>query len=251
MLQSIYTALTGMRAQQNRIDVIGNNMANISTTAFKTGRVGFADTLYALMKPQDEATGTLLNGTGALVSATHRVQDQGTSIVTGNTLDFMVSGAGYFSLAGPDGQRYYTRDGSFKSAVYNNTNYLVSAEGYFVLGTDNQPIQIPGDSTQVAADGKGNLFLGGTAFASLQIAVFPNPEGLADVGGNRYQATNGSGAAAAAVGAAVQQGWLEGSNVDMATEIAKLMESQRAYSVLGTAIRTTDEMESTANRLGE
>ncbi len=251
MLQSIYTALTGMRAQQTRIDVVGNNMANISTTAFKAGRVGFADTLYTQMKWQDEATGKLLNGTGALVSATRLVQDQGAGLITGNPLDFMVDGGGYFTVAGSDGRVYLTRDGSFKASGYDGANYLVTADGYFVLGTDNRPIQIPGDASTVASDGQGNLYQNGTLFATLQMAGVPNPEGLEDAGGNRYQVTAGSGAATAATGISVRQGWLEGSNVDMATEITRLMESQRAYSVLGTAIRTTDEMESTANRLGE
>lgn len=251
MLQSLYSALAGMRAQQTRIDVVGNNIANINTTAFKAGRADFADTLYALMKPHREASGVLQNGSGTVVAAVQHIQQQGNNLMTANPLDFMVDGGGYFTLAGPDGQMSFTRDGSFKAASINGSNYLVTADGYFVLGANSQPIQIPGDASAVTADTAGNLLMGGTVFATLQMAAFPNPEGLLDAGGNRYLASDASGEPQAAVGAVVRQGWLEGSNVDMAGEMARLIQAQRAYSVMGTAIRTTDEMETTANRLAE
>lgn len=251
MLQSLYAALSGMTAQQNNIDTVANNIANINTAGFKSSRTEFADALYAQITRPVEAGAYLQNGSGARTGGTVRIMDPGTPVSTGLPLDFMLDGAGYFTLQGAQGQLYFTRDGSFKVSDEAGGSYLVSAEGYSVLGADNRRIRIPGDSSAVTADGAGNLYMNGAMFSSLKLTSFANPAGLASAGGNKYVATQASGAAAAGGGTTVRQGALEWSNVDMAGEMARLMQAQRAYSVLGSVIRTADDMESQANNMSK
>jgi flagellar basal-body rod protein FlgG len=250
MLQSLYTALSGLRTQQYNIDTIANNVANVNTTGFKSSRADFADTLYALIKRPIESGEYLQNGTGIGIGGTQVITDAGTALSTARNLDFMLDGDGYFTLQGPQGQLYFTRDGSFRASVENNGTYLVSSEGYYVLGADNQRIQIPGDASAIAADGAGGLSIAGATFAALKITRFANPAGLMSAGGNKLSATEASGAATAGAGeTTVRQGWLEGSNVDLATELTRLIRAQRVYTALGSALRTADDMDSQANNL--
>jgi flagellar basal-body rod protein FlgG len=249
MMQSIYTALSGMSAQQYTMDVIGDNLANINTMAFKSGRADFADALYEQMQKPVGAGNYLQKGSGVLVNAVQRDNSMGEYVSTGSPLDFMLDGSGYFAVQGPQGA-CYTRDGSFKVSVKNGTNYLVTPDGDYVLGADNKPITVPGNADQISCDNKGNLSLGGTQFASLKIVSFANPSGLADMGSSKFLPTAASGAVTAST-AMVRQGWEEGSNVNMAAEMARLLVAQRAYSVLGNAVRTADEMDSEANSMSK
>lgn len=249
MLQSIYTALSGMRSQQYNIDIIGNNIANIGTAAFKGSRADFADMLYEQMKRPIQAGNYLQQGSGMMLGAVQRNQAAGTYINTGSALDFMLEGDGYFAVQAPQGV-CYTRDGSFRVSEGAGGSYLVTADGCYVLGADNQRIAVPGDASQITADSAGRLFLGGTQFATLRIASFMNPSGLMDVGGNKCLPSEASGAATAGA-ATVRQGWLEGSNVELATEMTRLMRAQKAFSVLGTAVRAADEMDSLANTMAK
>jgi flagellar basal-body rod protein FlgG len=249
MLQSIYTALSGMSAQQYNIDIIGNNLANVDTASFKSGRVDFADALYAQMQRTAQSGANLQQGSGMFVGAVQRDPTAGVGMLTGSTLDFMLDGAGYFAVQGPMGV-CYTRTGSFRASMRNGIGTLVTAEGYTVLGADNQRILLPGDALYVKADAAGNLSFNGVRFATMKTVTFANPAGLLDVGGNKYQPSAASGAIAACE-APVRQGWLEGSNVEMISEMTRLTRAQRAYTALGTAIRTADEMESLANNMGK
>jgi flagellar basal-body rod protein FlgG len=248
MLQALYNALSGMRGEQYNIDTIGNNVANINTVAFKGSRVDFADALYVQMNRPLEAGTYLQQGSGMLVNAIQRDMTTGMSMVTGIPTDFMLQGDGYFAIQGQQGA-CYTRDGSFKVSMENGSGYLVTAEGYYVLDTNNQRIKIPGNASAITSDISGNLYLNNNKFATLKVCTFPNPEGLLDAGGNKVLASAASGAAKVDTQPMVMQGWLEGSNVDMATEMSRLLVAQRAYSVLGTAIRTADDMESLANSM--
>jgi flagellar basal-body rod protein FlgG len=249
MLQAIYSALSGLLSEQYSIDVIGNNVANINTTAFKSGRADFADMYYQAMKRPREAGDYLRMGSGMHVGAVQHDLTTGAYVMTGNPLDFMLDGPGYFAVRGPQGV-LYTRDGSFKVSAEAGGNYLVTAEGYRVLGTNGLPVAIPADISQVSADSAGNLYYGAAPFAALRIVSFPNPEGLMDAGGNKLTQTVASGAPGASA-AILRQGWLEGSNVDLAGEMTRLMSAQKAYAVLGTAIRTADDMEAKANSMSE
>lgn len=247
MMQSVYMALSGMSAQQYAMDIIGNNLANINTMAYKSGRADFADALYQQMQRPVGAGNYLQKGSGVLVNAVQRDNSMGEYVSTGSPLDFMIDGAGYFAVQGPQGV-CYTRDGSCQVSVKNGTNYLVTSSGDYVLGTDNKPIAVPGDAEQVSCDSSGNLSLGGVRFASLKTVSFANPSGLSDAGANTYVPTAASGAATPAA-ATVRQGWQEGSNVNMAAEMARLLIAQRGYSILGDAIKTADEMDAGANSM--
>lgn len=249
MMKSMYTALSGMSAQQYAIDVIGNNISNINTVSFKSGRVDFADALYEQMNKPTGAGNYLQKGSGVLVNAVQRDNSTGTYVSTGNALDFMLDGSGYFAVQGLQGVSY-TRDGSFNVSPRNGANYLVTSDGSYVLGADNKPIAVPGDASTLSCDSAGNLTLGGAQFATLKIVSFANPSGLADVGSNKYVPTAASGAAAAST-ATVRQGFLEGSNVNMASEMTRLMVAQRAFSILGNAVRTADEMDSEADTMSK
>jgi flagellar basal-body rod protein FlgG len=251
MLQSLYTAASGMTGQQYCIDTIANNIANINTAGFKSGRVDFADALYAQIQRPVESGTYLQNGSGMLLGGALRIMDGGVSVPTGSSLDFMAEGPGYFTLQGAQGELYFTRDGSFSVSMENGSAYLVSAEGYYVLGADNQRIQIPGDASAVAADSAGNLSVNGAGFATLKLTSFANPSGLLDAGGNKFTATPAAGTATAGGGTIVRQGCLEGSNVDLSGEMTRLLRAQKSYSVLGSAIRTADEMESQANTMSK
>lgn len=245
MLQAVYSALSGLLSEQYGIDAIGNNVANINTVAFKSCRADFADMYYQAMKRPRESGEYLRMGSGMHVGAVRRDHTTGAYMMTGNPLDFMLDGPGYFAVRGPQGV-LYTRNGSFGVSVEAGGNYLVTAEGYRVLGTNNLPIMLPADISRVSADSVGNLYNGGAPFAALRISSFPNPDGLTEAGGSKHAQSVASGAPAASA-AILRQGWLEGSNVDLACEMTRLMRAQKAYAVLGTAIRTADEMEAQAN----
>lgn len=250
MLQAIYTAVTGMKTQQENIAVIGNNMANINTVSFKSSRTDFADALYSQLKRSVESGDYQQRGAGVLFGASQRILMQGESLGTANPMDFMIDGPGYFTLAGTDGEPLYTRNGAFRVSVVDGAGFLVTADGYYVLGSDNRPVQVPDGSAEFSVDEAGNLSQNGVRFASLKISEFPNPAGLIDAGSNKYLASDASGqATAAGQMSVVRQGWLEGSNVDMSAEMVRLIRSQRAFSVLGSAIRTADEMEQQANSM--
>jgi flagellar basal-body rod protein FlgG len=249
MLQSVYTALSGMKHQQYNIDIIGNNIANINTVSFKSGRADFTDALYEQMKRPREAGNYLEQGSGMILGAVQRNNAMGSYMNTSRPLDFMLDGAGYFAVQGPQGT-FYTRDGSFRVSGNAAGNWLVTADGYYVLGADGRRIAVPGDASLVTSDAAGNLLYGGARFATLGIAAFANPSGLEAAGGNKYRPTAASGAAAAS-DATVRQGWLEGSNVDMAEEMTRLLRAQKAFSVLGTAVRTADEMDALANSMSK
>lgn len=251
MLQSLYTATSGMTAQQNNIDTIANNIANINTAGFKSSRTDFADALYEQIQRPVQAGTYLQSGSGMIVGGFVRIADAGVSVPSGSPLDFMANGPGYFTLQGSQGQLYFTRDGSFNVSMENGSAYLVSADGNYVLGADNKRIRIPGDPAAVTADSVGNLSLNGVRFATLKITAFANPSGLLDAGGNKFSATPAAGAAIAGGGTTVQQRCLEGSNVDLADEMARLLRAQKSYSVLGSAIRTADDMESQANNMSK
>ncbi len=251
MTQALYTALTALRSQQYGIDTIANNLANVNTTGYQAWRVNFSDALYAQMRQIEEAEANLQAGAGALVAATGRSTTDGAAVQTDRNLDFMVSGNAYFTVGDGAGNTYYTRDGAFQVSQVGATNYLTTADGYFVLDANGQPITLPNSTGEgLAVDKAGNLSMGTTALGQLGLATFVNPEGLSAVGGSKFAATVASGAAApAGEGVTVAQGALEGSNVDMSQEMSLLLQSQRLYSMLGRSITTADEMDATANSL--
>jgi flagellar basal-body rod protein FlgG len=253
MHSALWAAKTGLDAQQTRMTTISHNLANVNTTGFKKDRAVFEDLLYQNVKQVGAATSedtlapTGLNlGTGVRVVATEKNYTQGTLNNTGNALDVGINGRGFFQVLMPDGSNAYTRDGSFKMSAEGE---LVTASGYRV-----QPaISIPqgAQSISVGADGTVSALLPGqsvpTQIGTLQLTDFVNPAGLQPRGENLLLESAASGPAQASTPGlnglgTLQQGFLEGSNVNVVEELVAMIETQRAYEMNSKAISTTDEM---------
>ena len=248
--QSTYSALSALRVQQYNIDTIAANLSNVNTFGYKASRVEFKDALYTQMKHPMEAQNYLQAGSGALVGGTSRSFDTGTAMPTGRTLDLMLTGSGYLTVADGQGNVFYTRSGALEVGTIGGQNYLTTGDGYFVLNSNGNPVQLTGDPEKLVVDANGNLSMAGAPLGKLALADFVNPEGLSSAGGGRFVATAASGPAIAARNLTIGQGSLEGSNVDMALEMSRMIESQRLYAMLGRSITTTDEMDGNVIALG-
>ena len=253
MNQALWAAKTGLDAQQTRMSVISNNLANVNTTGFKQSRVVFEDLLYQNVRQaggqtsQDtELPSGLMIGTGSRVVATEKSFSQGSVLSTGNGLDVMVDGRGFFQILTPDGNLAYTRDGSFQQ---NAEGQLVTASGYVVQAG----ITIPPNSQSITigADGIVSVTQAGQAtpaqVGTLQIVDFINPVGLQPIGENLFRETASSGTPQPGTPGqnglgSVRQGALEGSNVNVVTELIGMIETQRAYEMNSKAISTNDQM---------
>ena len=250
---ALWAAKTGLEAQQTRMAVTANNLANVSTTGFKKGRAAFEDLLYqnvrqvgAQATQDSQLPSGLAVGTGVRVVATEKTYTQGNMQITSNALDFAIDGRGFFQLAMPDGTLAYTRDGSFK---VNGQGELVTAGGYRVQPT----ISIPqgAQSITVARDGVVSVALAGQAnpaqVGTLQVVDFLNPGGLQARGESLLVETAVSGAPQAGNPGGnglgnLQQGALEASNVNVVEELVGMIETQRAYEMNSKAIATVDKM---------
>ncbi len=260
MLRSLWTAATGMAAQQHNIDTISNNIANVSTTAFKKNRAEFQDLLYQTIRPAGVTNNVgaqyptpIEIGHGVKLSGTTRIFEQGEAVTTNNTLDLMINGDGFFQIQMPDGSIAYTRDGSFKQDANGN---IVTSDGYYMepqmtipSGTSSVTIRQNGE-IDVAIQGQTNT----QTVGQIQLVKFVNPSGLAAMGTNLYSETEASGeptegTPSLAGYGSISQGMLEGSNVSVVDEMVNLIAAQRAYELNARAIQTSDEMLQTANAL--
>jgi flagellar basal-body rod protein FlgG len=259
MMRSLWIAKTGLDAHQTSMDVITSNLANVSTTGFKRSRPVFEDLLYQTLRQpgssSSQATAIpsgLTLGTGVRVVATEHIFTQGTVQKTDNPLDLAIQGNGFFQIQMPDGTTGYTRDGSFQ---VDANGALVTSAGYPV-----QPgITIPGNarSVTIANDGTVNVQLPAqatpTPVGQIQLASFVNPAGLEPRGQNLFAETGSSGTPnAGAAGTnglgTLQQGFVEGSNVNVVEELVSMIATQRAYELNSKAIQTSDQM---LQRLGQ
>jgi flagellar basal-body rod protein FlgG len=253
MLRSLYIAETGMNAQQTQMDIISNNLANLSTTGFKGSRAVFQDLIYqtisqpgAQSTQQTQIPSGMQVGTGVQLIATERLQTQGNLTQTGNTLDLAIQGAGFFQVLMPDGTTSYTRDGSFQQ---NNQGQVVTASGYPV-----QPaITIPSNATSVTVGTDGTVTAttsGSTTpvtIGTLQLAMFINPTGLQSQGNNLYQQTASSGTPTVTTpgtnaSGTLNQGFVESSNVNVVEEMVNMIQTQRAYEITSQAITAGNQM---------
>lgn len=250
MMQARNTAATGLVAQQQRMDVIAANLANENTTGYKAARADFKDALYVRMKdPAGNAeANNLRKGSGVILNATGRDLSDGAAQTTGRSLDFSLSGEGYFTVRGADGGLLYTRDGHFSISPENGRNYLVDEDGRYVLSTQGQKISVgSGENLSVKTD--GTLAVGGRTVGTLAIADFSNPQGLSAAGGSCFQETAASGAPRAARSCEVEQGSLEASNVNLGEEMTLMIRAQRAYTMAGKALQTADDMDGLADSI--
>jgi flagellar basal-body rod protein FlgG len=260
MIRALYTAATGMQAQQLNIDVIANNLANVNTAGFKKSRADFQDLLYQTMRApgapttnSTQAPTGIQVGLGARPTAVQRINQQGDYNQTGNDLDLAIEGTGFFEVTMPDGTNAFTRSGAFK---LDNQSRLVTSDGIPV----EPAISIPDGSENITVgqDGVVSAVLPGqskaTQVGQLQTARFANPAGLRAVGKNLLQETDTSGPPQLGTPGqenrgTIIQGFLENSNVSVVEELVALITSQRAYEVTSKAIQTADEMLRTTNAI--
>ncbi len=253
MNQALWAAKTGLDAQQTRMAVVSNNLANVNTMGFKQSRAVFEDLLYQNVRQsggqssQDTQLPSGMNlGTGVRVVATEKLFTQGSLLQTGNAMDVAINGRGFFQVLLPDGSLAYSRDGSFQK---NAQGEMVTASGYTI-----QPgITIPegAQSITIGNDGVVSVLLAGqtspSQVGSLQTVDFINPVGLQPMGENLYLETASSGTAQSGTPGlngfgSLAQGALEGSNVNVVSELISMIETQRAYEMNSKAISTADQM---------
>jgi flagellar basal-body rod protein FlgG len=253
MIRSLWIAKTGLDAQQTQMDVIANNLANVSTNGFKGSRAVFEDLLYQTLRQpgaqssqQTQIPSGLQIGTGVRPVATERLMTQGNLSQTGNPLDVAISGAGFFQVLMPDGTTSYTRDGSFQT---DSQGQLVNSSGFPI-----QPsLTIPANATSVtiAQDGTVSVTQAGVVapvqIGSLQLATFINPGGLQSMGSNLYQETASSGTPSTTVpgtngSGLLNQNYVETSNVNVVEEMVNMIQTQRSYEINSKAITTSDQM---------
>ncbi len=260
-MRSLDIAGTGMQAQQTNVEVISNNIANMTTTGFKRRRAEFQDLIYQNLRrvgSNSSDTGTIVPagaqvGLGVKTAAIYRISEQGNLQQTSNSLDMAIQGSGYFQVNLPSGDIAYTRDGTFGLAPDGT---IVTADGYPVA----PGITVPPNAQSVAVNAAGQVqvtIAGQTApqlIGQFQLAVFPNEAGLDAQGSNLFLQTSASGAPATGVPSSagfgnVEQGFVESSNVNVVTEITDLITAQRAYEMNSKVITASDDMMQTLTNL--
>ncbi|HYZ63123.1 MAG TPA: flagellar basal-body rod protein FlgG [Acetobacteraceae bacterium] len=260
-MRSLDIAGTGMQAQQTNVEVISNNIANMTTTGFKRRRAEFQDLLYQNLRRVGSNTsdaGTVVPagaqvGLGVKTAAIYRINEQGNLQQTSNSLDIAIKGQGYFQVSLPSGETAYTRDGTFSLSP---TGQIVTADGYPVA----PGITIPQNATDVTISATGDVQakISGNATPQtvgiLQLASFANEGGLEAVGENLFMASGASGnpvtgnPGSPGFGS-VMQGFVETSNVNVVTEITNLITAQRAYEMNSRVITASDQMQQTLTNL--
>lgn len=259
MMKSLFTAATGMLANQTVVDTTANNLANVDTTGFKRSEVQFQDLLYQTVRAPGTlgATGFEIPtgiqiGSGVRTAATTKVFTPGVVENTGNNFDISIQGQGFFQVLLPSGEFGYTRDGTFRP---NSTGQLVTADGFLL----QPPIAVPIDTIEVTigTDGTVSVITGSNPtqtvnVGSIALTRFANPSGLSSEGRNLYAQTTASGSPLQGIPGSngfgtLQQGFLELSNVQVVTEMIGLITAQRAFEASQRAVLTSDEMLRTSN----
>jgi len=260
MLRSLFIAATGMEAQKLNVDVISNNLANVNTVGFKKSRADFQDLIYQTVRAPGatSAEGTQIPsgiqvGLGVKPVAVTKIFDQGDFISTGNSLDMVIEGNGFFQITMPDGTLAYSRAGAFK---LDSTGKLVNSDGYSL----EPGITIPTNATSitVGSDGKITVTQPGsttpTEIGQIQLARFINPGGLSALGKNLFSPTAASGDPTTGNPGSdgfgtINQGYTEMSNVNVVEEMVNMIISQRAYEMNSKAVQASDEMLQVTNSL--
>ena len=260
MIRALWTAASGMQAQQKSIDVVANNLANVNTAGFKRSRADFQDLMYQNLKatgaPSTNTTQVptgIQIGLGTRLAAVNKIFAAGDFTQTNNELDVAIEGDGFFQIQMPDGTTGYSRAGAFKR---DSTGRVVTSDGYPML----PEIVIPSTATKISigTDGTVSVTQAGqsanSSIGNIQLAQFSNPSGLSSHGKNIFLPTDASGAATTGTPGqnglgSVTQGTLEMSNVNVAEEMVNMIVGQRAYEINSKAVQAADEMLQTANNL--
>ncbi|MCX7792858.1 MAG: flagellar basal-body rod protein FlgG [Thermodesulfovibrionales bacterium] len=260
MLRSLFISASGMEAQRLNLDVIANNLANANTVGFKKSRADFQDLMYQTIKSPGATSAEglqipsgIMIGLGVRPVAVQKIFTQGDFIQTGNSLDMVIEGDGFFQIVMPDGTIAYTRAGAFK---LDSEGRIVNSEGYPL----EPAITVPADtiSITIGSDGKITVLQSGGAtpveIGQIEIAKFTNPAGLMPVGKNLFIPTASSGEAITGIPGSegmgtIAQGFLEMSNVNIVEEMVNMIISQRAYEINSKAVQASDEMLQAVNNL--
>ncbi|MEW6423395.1 MAG: flagellar hook-basal body complex protein [Bacillota bacterium] len=266
MIRSLYSGVSGLRNHQIRMDVIGNNIANVNTTGFKGSRANFQDVLSQTIRPAGGpgtnygSTNPSQVGLGMSLAGISTNMGQGALQNTGRTLDVAIQGNGFFVVQKPDGNRYATREGIF---FVDSQGYLVNSNGYFICDSSGTSIQVttdPNTLETIAISDTGEIKVNGSTIAQrIGLAFFPNPEGLEKIGQNLYRATDASGgnssgsidtsniSAPGTTGTGIANtrlasGYLEMSNVDLSEEFTSMIVTQRGYQANARVITVSDTL---------
>jgi len=260
MIRSLWSAATGMQAQTINIDVISNNLANVSTSGFKKSRADFQDLLYQTLRTpgvsssaDTEVPTGIQVGHGVRPCATQKIFTQGDFQNTGNQLDMAIEGDGFFQIIQPNGETAYTRAGSFK---LDSDGRVVTSDGFPM----EPELTIPADTValSIGTDGTVSALLAGETEASvignIELAQFTNPAGLNSIGRNLYLPTSSSGDVTTGTPGedgygTIAQGYLEMSNVSVVDEMVNMIVAQRAYETNSKTIQASDEMLQTATNI--
>ncbi len=240
MLEGLYSAAAGMAAQQEQLNAISNDLANESTSGYKSERVAFSDLLYS---PVNMAGTVSTDGAGASAKVIGSSEAQGTITETGNPLDLAVEGPGYFQVTRANGQKALTRNGNFS---VDASGTLTNAEGNRLAPPIKLPAGVAAGEVRIAAD--GTVTAGTRKLGQIKLVTVTSPEHMLADGSGQLTPTATSGAPHPATGK-IHQGALEASNVNMASEMALMVSTQRAYQMDSTAIQNESQMMSIANQL--
>ena len=260
MMQSLYTASTGMLGMQTQIDTTANNIANVNTIGFKKSRAEFADLMYKVMEYAGTSTSDVTKsptgievGLGVRPTAINKIFSEGSLKQTDNQLDIAITGRGFFKLELPDGTEVWSRNGAFK---VDQDGTMVNSDGYKLV----PEIVIPPDATSISIGTDGTITVvqpgqtEATVVGQIQTTNFINPSGLHSMGDNLYIQTDSSGQPVEGVPGidglgVLRQGFVELSNVELVVELTDLITGQRAYDSNSKVITTSDEMLQTTNNL--
>ncbi|HEX3026327.1 MAG TPA: flagellar hook-basal body protein [Clostridia bacterium] len=233
MIRAFYSGTAGIKAQQEVVDIVSNNIANVNTEGFKSKSGQFGDLLYTSMEEKTGRSKTVLAGSGGAVAEVKNNMSDGGCTQTGRLLDYKIDGSGFFRVQDGSGNNYYTRNGAFSIANENGGMYLVNSAGMSVLDAKGNKIKVTGTGAVQAQPG---------------VYDFPNESGLHNQGNNLFSASNTSGGAYA-VDTKVMTGYLESSNVDLAQEMTRLIMSQRDYQLSARVVSTADQLANMANEM--
>jgi len=250
-MNAIHIAASGLRAQQNRLDIIGSNVSNVNSIGYKSTRADFKDALYTTIENPDGPTleANLVGGNGVITAATSTNYDQGAIEDTDQMYDLAIIGEGFFVVENHNGEIRYTRNGSFGLSNEGDQVFLVTGAGQYVLDDTGNRIALPvGENVNI---GYGGIIrnLDGDVLGNIAVVNFTNPVGLDAMGDTSFMQTEVSGEPFNIVDAQIRQGAVEKSNVDLAQELTLMMRTQRAFSLASQALRTADEMDGLANNM--
>jgi len=239
MLEGLYSAAAGMQAQQQRIDSVANDLANVNTNGYKHTRVAFRDLLYV-----DDASGNVRSGAGAAATTIGRGFTQGSMRETGNPLDVAIEGEGFLRVRRADGTDALTRDGSLR---IDPRGRLTTQRGELVQPAITVPAGTNESAVSIGAD--GTVSANNRPVGRIQLVNVRSPESLDVIGENLYRTTAASGAATTAAGARLTQGSIEASNVDVGDSMTEMIDAQRSFQLASRAVQMQDQMLQIANQV--